>query len=122
SIPDDVVDQLPQDVRILTHFYYHSRHEVRLLLYIGDQLHQVDVSHVRYSCLPDATILPDGDVFFHDPRGADARRPYPNGREWREVVTKSPVRDQDRFRRDVLRAYGQQCAMCDVSNPALLRA
>jgi putative restriction endonuclease len=121
-IPEEHLECLPDDFRVVARFYYHSASELRLLLSLDGNNYQLDISHTRYHSLPEVTRLTDGSIVYESPDSSLDRRPYPNKREWKEVIVTSPVRQQDRFRRDVLRAYDGQCAVCNVREPKLLRA
>ena len=49
------------------------------------------------------------------------RFPYKN-REWTDKVIKKPYRRQGKFRREVLKAYNNTCAVCGINEPKILRA
>jgi putative restriction endonuclease len=92
--------------------FYHRNNEVRLLISpLGrDQEFQLDCSHTRYNSFPFFTLDKNGNKTFHE-----GVRPYPNEREWQEIERKEPVRKQYLFRKMVLSAYDNTCAVCDIS-------
>lgn len=59
---------------------------------------------------------------LEEPKETEAKRPYPNEREWQETVIRKPVRKQFNFRKEVLNVYSNQCAVCSVNVGKLLRA
>jgi putative restriction endonuclease len=124
-LPKKLLDELPDDINCLvSRFFYHSKNEVRLFILIDGKENFVflDVSLLRFNSLPTAKRFADRRVEFCSDEEAESRRPYPNRREWQETIVRKPVRQQDLFRRLVLEAYENQCAVCCINNPKLLRA
>lgn len=103
---------------------YHRRGEVRITILFDDDHGEgfLDISTYRYYILPAATMNDKGIFEYKDHKIIDKKRPYPEGREWTEKVVRSPVRNQKKFRKEVLKAYDNQCAVCNIKEPALLRA
>jgi putative restriction endonuclease len=104
--------------------HYHTRDEIRLVLKLTLEGPPgfLDVSRMRFESLPRATVDDNGNYIYETEEELQERRPYPNGREWQESVIKKPVRKQASFRKDVLAAYENSCAICPVSESSLLRA
>jgi putative restriction endonuclease len=114
------LEELPLDfVYYVTKFIYHKKNELRLFVLIDSNGHTklLDVSITRYNSLPSIVFYEDEtyDVKFN-------QRPYPNHREWQETETIKPVRRQAKFRQNVLKVYGNTCAVCDIKDKTLLRA
>lgn len=102
---------------------YHKKDEIRLWIdFKKDGIGFLDVSLLRYKSIPIGTISEDRKVIPEDPEITELKRPYPSGREWKETVIRKPVRRQFNFRKEVLRAYSNQCAVCSVNNSKILRA
>ncbi|ENX3946126.1 TPA: HNH endonuclease [Photobacterium damselae] len=95
-----------------------------LCLYINEELSSLflNVSELRYETLPFGVKNDDGSYKFEKAEDTEKKRPYPNGREWTESVIKRPLRKQASFREKILNIYGGCCAVCDISEKALLRA
>lgn len=104
--------------------HYQTRDEIRLVLMLspGGPPVFLDVSRIRFQSLPRATVDEDGNYTYESEVELQKRRPYPNGREWQESVVKKPVRKQASFRKQVLEAYGNKCALCSIEEASLLRA
>ena len=103
----------------ITRVFYHKKNEVRLMI-ITDENNTVellDVSVTRYESLPSIEFFDNGKFEVHF-----SKRPYPNGRAWQEVEIKKPIRQQDKFRTEVLSKYDNTCAVCDNNHKSLLRA
>ncbi|WP_157209075.1 HNH endonuclease [Mariniflexile maritimum] len=100
-------------------FWYHKKNELRLFVEINDkgEFELLDTSITRYESLPIIRYFDNGkyEIDFQ-------KRPYPNGREWQETEIKKPVRKQSKFRKNVLEAYSNCCAVCDINQPSLIRA
>lgn len=99
--------------------FYHRKNEVRLMVIIDEDqnFELLDVSITRYLSFPSIKYF-DDDTF----EVQLSERPYPNGREWQETEIKKPVRQQDKFRSEVLSKYNYTCAVCDNNHKSLLRA
>lgn len=100
-------------------FFYHKKNELRLFIRIDKDDHWVllDVSITRYETLPSIILYEDDtyEIKFN-------KRPYLNQREWQETETIKPVRQQAKFRQNVLKAYNNNCAVCNIKDKNLLRA
>lgn len=113
-----IIESLKPDLYLVDYFTYHKKGEIRLRVLLNDNQRQyLDVSELRFQSLPVVRYNSDGTVKF---RFND--RPYPNGREWKETVVTAPVRKQSQFRKNVLKAYGNCCALCMIKDTQLLRA
>lgn len=98
---------------------YHSKDELRLAITFSEtQIGYLDMSKRRYNALPDAIIQEDGTIDF---QCNDVIAPYPTEREWTEKTTLKPYRDP-KFRKNILKAYNNKCAVCSISDVSLLRA
>ncbi len=109
---------------IVLHAHFHTRDEIRLILKVtleGPPAF-LDVSQMRYKSLPRAKVDNNGNYIFESEEELQKRRPYPNDREWQESVVKKPVRRQASFRKEVLIAYDNTCAICNINKEPLLRA
>ncbi|MDQ6468024.1 HNH endonuclease [Exiguobacterium acetylicum] len=101
----------------------HNKGEIRVLIILDEKrtLVSLDISKDRYSRLPKAIQNNDGTTKIETEEEINARRLYPEGREYIEVVSRKIIRDSA-FRRKVLIAYGNQCAICEVKKISLLVA
>lgn len=116
---DNLIDNKPY---IIIKSEYHKQDEIRLWIHFPDYIDFLDVSILRYESIPIGTISEEKHVIPEDPQITQSKRPYPNGREWKETVERKAVRKQYNFRKEVLQAYSFQCAVCSVSNPTFLDA
>lgn len=120
AIKGEFVNSLPEEglFPIGQAFDEHNKGEVRVKILFDEegQYGLLDLSKTRYDQLPIAEII-NGNVQLT----YTSEQLYPEGREYVEKVVRKVVR-QKKFRRQVLSAYGNQCAMCDVSEVPLLRA
>ena len=116
--------QFPDDqIFPVVHMFYHKKGEIRVTIDFSELgTSFLDMSILRYDALSSAIVDKEGYAYLEDEKSVQARRPYPNNREWQEVIVKKPVRKQRKFRDTVLEAYDYKCAICDVSNPSILRA
>lgn len=104
---------------------YHKKDEVRVMILfdVNGSSGYLDMSELRYNAIPIAIMHENGKIEYEDPKVTDTKRSFLNGREWSEKTTgPTPVRKQGRFRRLVLEAYDNQCAVCNLKGTALLRA
>ncbi|MCB2313626.1 HNH endonuclease [Clostridium tagluense] len=108
----------------ISYHIYHTKDEVRVNILFDSKgtCGFLDMSSYRYELLPISIKNKDGIYENEDPIITASKRPYPNEREWSEKVIRQPVRKQGKFRKEVLEAYGSQCAVCNINNPSLLRA
>ncbi|GBG06197.1 HNH endonuclease [Paenibacillus agaridevorans] len=121
ALKEDYLESLPDD------FYFpiclaldeHNRGEIRvqIVLDFDGTKGFLDLTKKRYDYLPIAKINEDGVVELEYILG----KPYPDEREYVEKVVRSVVRNKD-FRKNVLLAYGNQCAMCEIKDVAALVA
>lgn len=108
----------------IAHYMYHKKGEIRVMVLfdVNGPSGYLDMSEIRYNTIPTAIMYEDR-IEYEDPKVTDTKRPYPNGREWVEKTTgPMPVRKQGKFRKLVLEAYDNQCAVCNLKGTALLRA
>lgn len=102
---------------------FHKSNEMRVLIAFNSyDFSYLDMSILRYNSIPIGTVSEDNCVIPEDPDITSSKRPYADGREWQESIVKKPVRKQYDFRKEVLRAYSNQCAVCSVNYPKILRA
>ncbi|AGX42190.1 HNH endonuclease [Clostridium saccharobutylicum] len=102
---------------------FHKKDEMRVLIaFNGYDYDYLDMSLLRFNSLPIGTVSDDNCIIPEDPTITEEKRPYSAGREWEEKVVKKPVRKQYNFRKEVLSAYSNQCAVCTVNIPKILRA
>ncbi|MDN4029338.1 HNH endonuclease [Chryseobacterium gambrini] len=118
-IDPELLEKFPLDfIYYVTRFHYHKKNELRLFIKTpSNEILLLDVSITRYESLP-SIIFFDNDTF--DIKIND--RPYPNHREWQETEVLKPVRKQAKFRKNVLQAYNNNCAVCNIKDERLLRA
>ena len=119
-INPSLIESLPLDfVFHVVKFIYHRKNELRLFVEIDEtgKIELLDTSITRYKALPTIRYFKNGkyEINFTE-------RPYPNGREWQESEIKKPLRKQSKFRKEVLEAYKNCCAVCELNLPSLLRA
>lgn len=116
SWPDETIDRLPDRVLIKIIDQSYKRDEVRIRLDLEGMAY-IDLSQLRFDTLPIVISYDDGTIEFEK---GEAELPYGDGRDWKESVTRKPLRDE-KFRMNVLKAYGNQCAVCRVKEPTSLR-
>jgi putative restriction endonuclease len=122
---ESFIDRLEEGVLFpIIDIFYHTKDEIRVTIIFDKEgtIGFLDMSFLRYETLPIAQFNDDGSVTLEDEDSINKRRPYPNNRAWEEVLIKKPVRKQGSFRENVLRAYSNQCAICDINHPRILRA
>lgn len=126
ALREDFLDQLPEDklFPVIFKMIHNTVNEIRVQILFDEKgtSEFLDMSRYRYDTLPSANFMEDGTVILEPSEITEAKRPYPNGREWQETVSRKPVRRQKNFRKQVLEAYGNQCAVCNINDPSLLRA
>lgn len=124
SIKEEVLENL-QDGYIfpITFNMYHSKDEMRVMISlfeVGTVF--LDMTTERYDMLPVAKWDKKAQTFIiEDEDKIRNRFPYRN-REWTEKVVKQPYRKQGKFRKDILKAYNNTCAICGIKEPKILRA
>ncbi len=107
---------------IVYNMHHNTINEMRVrIMFDLDMFGLLDMSYERFKLLPTITFNDDGTVIVQPEDDVRKNFPY-NGREWVEKTIRSPYRHQDKFRKEVLKAYGNRCAVCDVSEPKILRA
>ena len=125
QLKEDFLDNLPTDRTYpVAYHIYHTKDEVRvnILFDANGTSGFLDMSKNRYNLIPTAIMSEDGTIEYEDTEVTDSKFPYPNEREWQETVVRKPVRRQGKFRKEILKAYGNQCAVCNINNTSLLRA
>lgn len=124
KLPEEYLETLPNDKPyIVQKAFLHKKDEMRLTIAIDKYNSDfLDMSILRYKSLPIGRISEDNCVIPEDPSITALKRPYVDGREWQETTVRKPIRKQYNFRKEVLRAYSNQCAVCSVNNPKILRA
>ena len=118
-IDRSILEKLPLNLMYLvTGSFVHRKGEMRLEVRLSNEdTTTLDLSDLRYDTLPIVRFYDDGS---HETEYF--KRPYPNVREWKEVVKRLPVRKQSSFRKNVLSAYKNCCALCSIREKSLLRA
>lgn len=122
ALNEDFLNSLSDDGKYAEAYsIYHTKDEIRVNILFDDKGTSgfLDMSLNRYELVRTAIMFEDGTIEYPE---YDKKQPYPNEREWEEKVVRKPVRKQGRFRKDVLKAYNNQCAVCSINTPALLRA
>lgn len=102
---------------------YHSKDEIRVRISffeMGDGF--LDMTLERYNMLPTATWNENEQKLqLETENEIRSRFPYKN-REWTDIVVKKPYRKQDKFRKDILKAYDYKCVVCGIQETKILRA
>ncbi len=103
--------------------FYHQKGEMRvMLLLLENEPVFLDMSEERYSILTVAKWNDEWQVYsFEKEETVRERFPYKN-REWTQKIVKKPYRKQGQFRKKVLKAYNNTCAVCEIKEPSILRA
>jgi len=125
ALNESFIDQLEEGTLFpIVDLFYHTKDEIRVTIIFDKEgtIDFLDMSFLRYETLPIVQFNDDGSVTLEDEESINKRRPYPNNRAWEEVVIKKPVRKQGSFRENVLKAYNNQCAICNINNSKILRA
>ncbi len=103
--------------------FYHTKNEIRVQISffeMGKGL--LDMTEERYNMLPTAIWdEQEQKLLLETEEEIRSRFPYKN-REWTDTVIKKPYRKQDQFRKNILKAYDNKCAVCGVQEPKILRA
>ncbi len=121
---EEFLKSLKDDIPyVVVDSHFHKSNEMRLeIAFNRYEFGFLDISVRRYKTLPIGTIAEDKSIIPEDPAITLAKRPYGDGREWQESTYIKPVREQSRFRKEVLKAYSNQCAVCSINNPKMLMA
>lgn len=122
NLKPEFLESLPEANYPIKFCMFHTRDEVRVYV-VGDGyiLGLLDMSVDRYNLIPNALKNKDGSLELKTESEIRTELPY-GGKEWTEKVYKKPYRAQASFRKIVLNAYDNKCAICGESNNALLRA
>lgn len=125
-IEPSILDTLPDRYRFpIEYLMVHNVvDEVRTRVFLGPEhgFALLDMSMNRFSMIPSAVRDQNGEIKFPSESEIRKKMPY-NGKEWVEVKYKKVYRgNQKAFRKKVLAAYENQCAVCLQSNPSFLRA
>ena len=118
------LDKLSDDIIIpIVHIFYHTKDEIRVMLALSAKpdIAFLDMSYERFQLIPTAEEDGNGSFIFQDESRLKNSFPY-GDREWTQKTVKKPYRNQNKFRRCVLKAYSYQCAICDETNLHILRA
>lgn len=121
QLREDFLEGLPEDINfpICLALDWHNKGEIRVQIIFDAKgtTGFLDMSKKRYDYLPIATKNDEGQVILEYLNG----KPYPDDREYTEEVVRKVVRDKN-FRRKVLSAYDNQCAMCEINDISSLVA
>lgn len=124
QLKEEFLEELDEDLKYLLVFkMYHKINEVRVqIMFDINTFGFLDMSYERYELLPIITFYDNGSFKLESVEDARKKFPY-NGREWVEKTVKTPYRgNQSEFRKKVLYAYDNKCAVCYISEPKILRA
>lgn len=104
-------------------YIFHTKDEIRVQIsFFENGRGLLDMTLERYDMLPIATWNEEEQTLkLETEEDIRARFPYKN-REWTDTVVKKPYRKQDKFRKEVLKAYDNRCAVCGIREPKILRA
>ena len=124
AIKEEVLENLTEGfIFPITLDFYHGKDEVRVMISlfeVGTAF--LDMTNERYFMLPIAKWNEKTQEYiFEDENEIRKKFPYKN-REWTEKVVKQPYRRQGKFRKEILRAYNNTCAVCGIKEPKILRA
>lgn len=124
AIKEEFLEKISQEnVYPIIFKMYHSKNEIRVQIAFDNGITAfLDMSEERYDILPIAKWDKENQQYeLEDNEKIQARLPYRN-REWTEKVIKKPYRKQGKFRKEVLEAYENTCAVCGICEPKILRA
>lgn len=120
-IDKDYLQSLPDGYYPILLAMYHSRDEIRteVIFDIKGTSAYLDMSIDRFETIPQGVQSEEGYLVLTE---SEIRKQMPyGGKEWTEKVEKKPYR-KSTFRKRVLSAYDNKCAVCDKSNIRVLRA
>ena len=122
AIKEEVLENLTEGfIFPITRDFYHGKDEVRVMISlfeVGTAF--LDMTNERYFMLPIAKWNEKTQEYiFEDENEIRKKFPYKN-REWTEKVVKQPYRRQGKFRKEILRAYNNTCAVCGIKEPKIL--
>ncbi len=124
AIKEEFLKSLPEKFLFPIVFkMYHAKNEIRVQISFFDKGRALlDMTEERYDMLPVAKWNDKTqELQLEDENEIRKKFPYKN-REWTEKVIKQPYRRQGRFRKEVLKAYDNTCAICGINEPRILRA
>ncbi len=124
QLREEYLESLDDDGIYLVVFDMHHNtiNEIRVEILFDIKLSGfLDMSYERYELLPTVTFYDDGHFELESEEDVRKKFPYKD-REWVEKTIRVPYRQQDKFRKEVLKAYNYKCAICDISEPKILRA
>ena len=124
AIKENFLESLPENFLFPVIFkIYHSKNEIRVMVSFPDgEKALLDMTTERYNMLPVAKWdNQKQELLLENESTIRKRFPYKN-REWTDKVIKKPYRRQGKFRREVLKAYNNTCAVCGINEPKILRA
>lgn len=124
AIKEEFLKSLPEKFLLPIVFkMYHAKNEIRVQISFFDKGRALlDMTEERYDMLPVAKWNDKTqELQLEDENEIRKKFPYKN-REWTEKVIKQPYRRQGRFRKEVLKAYDNTCAICGINEPRILRA
>lgn len=124
AIKEEFLEKLPEEFLFPIVFrMYHAKDEMRVQIsFFEDGLGLLDMTVERYDMLPVARWNDKTQKLeLEDENEIRKKFPYKN-REWTEKVVKKPYRRQGKFRKEVLEAYDNTCAVCGIREPKILRA
>lgn len=124
AIKEEVLENLTEGyIFPITCDFYHGKDEMRVMISffeVGTAF--LDMTNERYFMLPIAKWNEKTQEYiFEDENEIRKKFPYKN-REWTEKVVKQPYRRQGKFRKEILRAYNNTCAVCGIKESKILRA
>lgn len=124
ALKEEFLESLNDEYIYPVVFYmYHSKAEIRVQISffeLGTGF--LDMTVERYDMMPTARWNEEKqEMQLETEEEIRARFPYKN-REWTDIVVKKPYRKQDKFRKDILKAYDSKCAACGIQEPKILRA
>lgn len=120
QLREDFLESLSDEVYFPIYLAFeHSKGEIRVqIIFDGTgTTGLLDMSKKRYDDLPIATKNKEGKVELKYMNG----KPYPDDREYTDKEVRKIVRDTS-FRKKVLSAYDNQCAMCEINDISTLKA
>ncbi|EIT84144.1 hypothetical protein A374_16904 [Fictibacillus macauensis ZFHKF-1] len=125
QLKEEYLENLSHDMvyPISLSFDEHNRGEIRVQIVFDEKgtTGFLDMSKNRYNLLPKAIYHIDGTVELETEEMINAKRLYPEGREYTETVGRKLIRDSS-FRTKVLKAYNNECAMCELDDVSVLVA
>ena len=124
ALREDILEELEEEfIYPILSRMFHTKDEIRVeICFFNLGNAWLDMSVERYYMLPVARWNEELEAYeIEDEIKIRERFPYKN-REWTEKVIKKPYRKQGKFRKEVLNAYDNTCAVCGIREPKVLRA